>query len=140
MKRATGVAKSTTQITIITPAIRKAQARATNSMILSFIFYLSLSKKVKNAEPGHRHQNNESPIDLAKVEFPKTFCIHPPELFFKSVSRPESFIFCHLSFPLLATKSVTFHFLFLLGAVVNGVVTACFGKFLGNRLFGGFLP
>lgn len=101
---------------------------------------LLLPEEIKNAEPGHRHQNNESPIDLAKVEFPKTFCIHPPELFFKSVSRPESFIFCHLSFPLLATKSVTFHFLFLLGAAVNGVVTAYLGKFSGIGLFGSFLP
>lgn len=65
---------------------------------------------------------------------------HTPELLFKSVGRPESFFFSHFSFPHLATVAVTFHFLFLLGAVVNGDVTAYFGNFSGNRLFGGFLP
>ena len=94
--------------------------------------------KKRRTQPSPPEQRK--PNHLAKVEFPKTFCIHPTELFFKSVSRPESFFFCHLSFPLLATKSVTFHFLFLLGAAVNGVVTAYLGKFLGIGLFGSFLP
>ena len=88
---------------------------------------LLLPEEIKNAEDGHGHQEKKRPINLARIKFLQALCIHPPELFLKSVSRPESFFFCHLSFPLLATKSVTFHFLFLLGAVVNGVVTAYFG-------------
>ena len=101
---------------------------------------LLLPEEIKNAEDGHGHQEKKRPINPARIKFLQAFCIHPAQLFFKSVSRPESFVLCHLSFPLLATESVTFHFLFLLGAVVNGVVTACFGKIPGNRLFGGFLP